>query len=1714
MEFERLLSFLEDTLANPLAEPSPLPRLHLELERARPAFLSLLDVAPKNAKERESLEKGEHRLQSWTRAGELTMRRAAGLFTFDGEQHRANQDFIDESLFLANTLNASESFCAALLRQGIAEQSRFGRPSAENGLLVFHHQRVALVKSLQAIWKGALSADPRITQSGLQNIFERETRELTNGKRAGFAGGNTQGWVGKVLAAIDTSQEQAAALRVSIVQPLPLQNALSFQAPGTTKPKISISDEAIEARIQLLDAERNALGQLLFLIATARQLSKSDILSLATWLTKTTLQDGAAIYLTIALLAALDPSDEGAAESLYPLYSDRNFIHSFHTLVNAKEWSIPSLRATITLQWTLFIVSAVHSLPNFEADTEIYEEHVEAMIAKAIEGGVWDFLGRKVLSYKWDAELSKIWGGVEGAEREVGGIAVEGWFQEYVTDQVEALVIGFVTSMTSVLRKLKNREEDILFSSHRGGQRASRGGQDERPTEIRHDLESLFLLIATIYRNSPDAGSKFWSDSPSSDPSTSALTPGTSRLSAFLRWGAECRAQGMLRAYYEMIASLATGPQCAAYAFEFLAANGGLEQNPGYQGTAASISWSTLFGALDFYSQNLPMRPTESGSNIEGVPGEIPPEEIMLLLSFVRVLRQVVAYSDVARATLYDNQRHRPIATLFNLLARPIRIELKASLLGALAAFSRPGGSFGVEVARRTWAALEQSQILPTMQSAGRGGMVRRGGMSGGGAGGILTELEEVEVPNQMFPGSTAFIDLLNSLVHTPDSTGPLRRGAEIDAQTIPDNLGLPYRAPGIDPYVHFVVEDMLLKIGERDYIDPNERWSINAKCLTFVEKCLVSYDLGSFLASAAIGGAKSTVALGQLVVHPGFDVLLRLLSGSKLLESIFTIINAGLDALNENAASTPLFSSCVLGCLRIVRRVLELQAPFLEVVLPSLAETKISLSQSKLNLIKSVVTLEQHLLYAGDIVVQIALFVSCETEDEIALLAIQILSIIADSPSFDVVDKFREGSRAKLNRLIGLLEASSETVRITQGFMRQLEGEVPESELEVGEWSGTMGGGGSIRTAIRSAILDLLLKHTQPSRVGPNVAHLLLGLDIHEIDDPNTPDSRITCLHIVLELLALNVPSSDDDDDYHVSLLSRHPSLSAQCYRLVRQLCLHEYTSDSLSRYLRNREKYFLLQSGAMPFKVPGATAGALGEVSYADGTKVVTSSLALCAVLQSQTWLLESLALELNVLASGNDRQRAIKLVGALLGTNESSNDEGGNFLVDGTALPRMLEVFYSFDFTWHDAIGTTEPRLRHFAELRFDSCLKIDSTGCQVYDFTSLFALLGAARKELQSRGALNTVEQQEEVKVETRMIVETLLVENHRREIASARHHALRAWRSVLDIALTKALPLLPTEGRHPLLLDLMIAILPPIAAQETDQVISELLSGAAVLLMTKLRDEGVRLTFVEVVDSAQSFLPERLHAILRAILQATLQPGVSLVVRGNLYATLLNYLQYSSRLASSSPSLARSLADDAHPTDDLLSLDGASTVGGTRRTRRNVLESGNLTILQSAIDRLLPVLCRDAASGHEVWRTVAFTTLDALVVAAEEGRATSRVLGILAKQGYLQNFVASLKDFEADLQEALKPDPGQSSSHHLRTETDLSFETAESLNALYIYEAQMSFLTRLASTTEGAQKLMGAELLGRLAECDYLGARPESSSADMGKSLRFLDGVWY
>jgi nuclear pore complex protein Nup205 len=52
--------------------------------------------------------------------------------------------------------------------------------------------------------------------------------------------------------------------------------------------------------------------------------------------------------------------------------------------------------------------------------------------------------------------------------------------------------------------------------------------------------------------------------------------------------------------------------------------------------------------------------------------------------------------------------------------------------------------------------------------------------------------------------------------------------------------------------------------------------------------------------------------------------------------------------------------------------------------------------------------------------------------------------------------------------------------------------------------------------------------------------------------------------------------------------------------------------------------------------------------------------------------------------------------------------------------------------------------------------------------------------------------------------------------------------------------------------------------------------------------------------------------------------------------------------------------------------------------------------------------------------------------------------------------------------------------------------------------LYVYEAQMSMLIRIAQTRHGAERLQELQLLSILAQAEFIDARPEDSAIYAGK----------
>ena len=60
--------------------------------------------------------------------------------------------------------------------------------------------------------------------------------------------------------------------------------------------------------------------------------------------------------------------------------------------------------------------------------------------------------------------------------------------------------------------------------------------------------------------------------------------------------------------------------------------------------------------------------------------------------------------------------------------------------------------------------------------------------------------------------------------------------------------------------------------------------------------------------------------------------------------------------------------------------------------------------------------------------------------------------------------------------------------------------------------------------------------------------------------------------------------------------------------------------------------------------------------------------------------------------------------------------------------------------------------------------------------------------------------------------------------------------------------------------------------------------------------------------------------------------------------------------------------------------------------------------------------------------------------------------------------------------------------------------------SDDLNSLYVYEAKMSLLTRIAQTRSGAERLIEARVLPTLAVCDFLDTRPDVDQTFIGERL--------
>ncbi|KAJ3048525.1 hypothetical protein HK097_010453, partial [Rhizophlyctis rosea] len=858
--------------------------------------------------------------------------------------------------------------------------------------------------------------------------------------------------------------------------------------------------EFVILHLQQSREEQTQLGILHFLISARFKLSADETVRLLQLLQGVTNVVNPSIHFLASALVNFHVS----ADDMRPQRLDLNAGQAQklqHTIQQQNWQQATSLRGIIWLQWLRFL--RIADLPTGVREVvarDLQNGHASWMEGVGKFADVYVFAKTQMLFFR-DQQRSTTGddqNGGGGIEPPYSATDVDPIIQDALLTLSEDFVDELVIQSRRDLRQMKQHDEDnARAEDERSHQYAYRQQQIPVPSQpIVTAWESLLALITTLYASRSDAARSFWTDNDKYN---------------FISMAADVYTPRFVRSFVEMLASLSTGPESAQNA------HAKLYNEQGQSSGLGILSWHLFFNQLNQYSDLL------------GQGGELNPEEQPLIISFLRLLQNVAQYASSARRTLVDDQHLRALDTLFRMFVGRVSVELKAALLECITAFAAPGA---IDIQQQIWTYLEGGGVVPMQRFAVGSGRFGGVGEGGGVGDGILWDLENVESAGRTYPETLAFLGLVDGLVR-------VQRGGGLKyvEETLGKNEG---RTPGVRPYVRYVIEAVLLKLGSRGFVDESERWKILEKCLSILESSLEQI---SFAGLYADDGSLRSMQMGlgsaawSIGLQAGFEVLCRILGGSKLKDELFNIVDANVGQLIEGKNVTRERSKAVLSTVRILKRVLEVQTVFLRIVANAIFDGG---NAGSLDLPSSMDSLDSWLAERPRTVVNLALLINCqstvmEESDEICWVAVKILANLASSVNFPAPDK-------NVNVLVSILERSEFSRQIVYGFVERLEldedepvgkpqGDVRDDGRLMADFHPHPGSGvdessttpfvtvdertgqrrGMVH-AVRVAILDLLLEGLRGAGEGksrPGVALFLLGYDVRrgvkrtEIVDP-----------------------------------------------------------------------------------------------------------------------------------------------------------------------------------------------------------------------------------------------------------------------------------------------------------------------------------------------------------------------------------------------------------------------------------------------------------------------------------------------------------------------------------------------------------------------------------------------------------------------------------
>ncbi|XP_068168784.1 nuclear pore complex protein Nup205 isoform X1 [Antennarius striatus] len=1193
--------------------------------------------------------------------------------------------------------------------------------------------------------------------------------------------------------------------------------------------------------------------------------------------------------------------------------------------------------------------------------------------------------------------------------------------EEFYIRRIHSLITDFLALMPMKVKQLRNRADEDARLVHMSLQMDS-----ELPSSVRKDLDHLMILIGEFYSKDSfglELGLEFWCPTESLQHTSlqgSYLGMALQRpphkqvvLSKFVRQMGDLLPSILYISYLRMLKGLANGPQCAHYCFSLLKTNGATHSD-NIQGVSGSpVSWEHFFHSLMLYHENLRRDiPNPDATQYRHPPPRgITQRELEGLTSFLQLLTTVITWSENARLALCEHPQWTPVVVMLGLLQCSVPPILKAEVLHCLAAFGK-----SPEIAATLWQSLEYTQILQTVRAPGQ----RQ-------AAGIEVELNEIESSCEEYPLTRGFCHLISTLVES----------------SLPVNLGAGLRVPGFQPYLNFLRDSVFLPFPTRAYRRPAEKWEVAETVLEVFHKLLRDYEPqpSDFI--------QELVELQgeQLPAHkpPGHSIMFHLLNDSPMLALCLSLLEEGVRQLDTYSPfpGKKHLESAVLHCLGLLDLALQKEVMFMDL----LRESQASLLVSPLEQLLQGVSPQTK---RADHIVNVARYLyHSSSNPEAAFQSAKILRHIANYPNIQ-------------SRLVGdFTHDQTVSEKLMAGFVECLDNEEAEERTEKGDDSDPQKKVARIRHETQIHILNLLI--TSLELKTPNLALYLLGYEVKNPSSTNLQDPGVlgcprSCLHAILSLLQRGTEKRSGP-----VLIQQAPHLAELCYQVIYQLCACPETSGPTMRYLRTSQDFLFSHLRHLPFILPTNQIAALSQMS----------------------WLMKTAAIELRVTSLNRQRSHTQRLVSLLLDdqphTQHTADGElcmedetrsvSGFLHFDTVSKVRrkLLSVLDSIDFS-QDMPELLQ--LDFFERIQIEqviaNCEHVSEQGHTVCNVKLLHRVLVAEVNALQGLAAIG---QRPLLMEEVNSILQQVVERNRVRRSLSAKRHALRSWRSLVETLLI-ACPadLIPAEDRQliirELLLDLHDKVLSDDAAGELMPIVAGAVFTLTAHLSQSVQSEQQQGVGLEASSGFASIANSALHLVLRKLLDFILCTGGGYQrLRAHLYGSLLYYLQ---------------IAQKPEEPDTL------QTAGKAMWERLTAPEDGfsklqreNLSIIESYGKALMEVVCRDACDGHEISRMLALAVLDRILSIDRQ----NQWLVYICNSGYLRSLVESLRQDDVALQSLLTPQPPL-------------------LKPLYIYESKMALLTRVAKTGQGAVELLRSGLVAQLIECQVFDMIPDSDAHRM------------